>query len=223
MQAANDAFERAPSSETRAALTAAFSAHARCLSPVIGPAAAIRYAAAWTAYLAAIGTEEEAAARDVFDRARVAVGAALESAQARDKEPDENEPVMMEQEDRWTALAASSDALQVALVAWMAAATVQTLGALDDAARQYTVGLTAVIGRRAAERHAVALRDYQRATEHLAALRATLAVVPSVTAEDATFLEQVISDQAAAGRAYEAAGADVVAAVEQARERAKGV
>ena len=129
----------------------------------------------------------------------------------------------MEQEDRWTALATSSEALQVALVAWMAAATVQTLGALDDAAQQHTAGLTAVIGRRAAERHAVALRNYQRATEHLAALRATLAVVPSVTGEDTAFLEQVISDQAEAGRAYQVAGADVVTAVEQARERAKGV
>ena len=129
----------------------------------------------------------------------------------------------MEQADRWQALAASSEALQVALVAWMAAATVQTLGGLDDAAQQYTDGLTGVIGRPAAERHAVALRDYQRAIEHLAGLRATLAVVPSVTAEDTAFLEQVVSDQAAAGQAYEAAGAEVFAAVEQARKRAKGV
>ena len=59
----------------------------------------------------------------------------------------------------WQALAASSEALQVALVAWMAAATIQTRGALDDAAERYTVGLTAVIGRRAAERHAVSLLD----------------------------------------------------------------
>ena len=124
----------------------------------------------------------------------------------------------MEQEDRWTALAASSDALQVALVAWMAAATVQTLGALDDAAQEYTAGLSAVIGRRAAERHAVALRAYQRATEHLAALRATLAVVPSVTEADAAFLEQVIADQAAAGRVFETAGAEVVAALTRARD-----
>ena len=125
----------------------------------------------------------------------------------------------MGSEDRWQALAASSDALQVALVAWMAASTPQTLGALDDAARQYTTGLTHVIGRPAAQRHAVSLAAYQRATERLAALRATLSVFPSMDAADTEFLQQVIADQAAAGRAYEAAATDVVAAVEQARAR----
>ena len=128
----------------------------------------------------------------------------------------------MGNEDHWTALAASSDALQVALVAWMAASTPQTLGALDDAARRYTTGLTHVIGRPAAQRHAVSLAAYQRATERLAALRATLGVVPSMDAADTEFLRCVVADQAAAGRAYEAAGADVVAAVEQAKAHEKG-
>ena len=40
-----------------------------------------------------------------------------------------------------------------------------------------------------------------------------------MTAEDTAFLEQVVADQATAGRAYEAAAVDVVAAVEQARAR----
>ncbi len=67
--------------------------------------------------------------------------------------------------------------------------------ALDDAARQYTTGLTHVIGRPAAQRHAMSLAAYQGATERLAALRATLAVVPSVDAADTEFLQQVIADQ----------------------------
>ncbi len=74
-----------------------------------------------------------------------------------------------------------------------------------------------MIGRPAAQRHAVSLRAYQRATERLAALRATLGVVPSMDAADTEFLQQVVADQAAAGRAYEAAATEVVAAVEQAR------
>ena len=84
VQAANDAFGREPSPQTRAALTAAFHAYAECVSPVIGHTAALKYEAGWATYHAAIGTENEAAAREVFERARVALGAALESAQARD-------------------------------------------------------------------------------------------------------------------------------------------
>ncbi len=125
----------------------------------------------------------------------------------------------MGQEDRWQALAESSEALQVALVAWMAASTPQTLVALDDAARRYTTGLADVIGRPAAQRHAASLGAYQRATERLAALRATLGVVPSMNTADTEFLQQVVADQATAGRAYEAAVADVVAAVEKTRAR----
>ncbi len=104
----------------------------------------------------------------------------------------------------------------------MAASTPQTLTALDDAAQRYTTGLTHVIGRPAAQRHAMSLAAYQRATERLAALRATLGVVPSVDAADTEFLQQVVADQAAAGRAYEAAAAEVVAAVEKARAQEEG-
>ena len=86
VQAANDTFGRAPSPQTRAALTAAFHAYARCLSPVIGHAAALKYEASWMTYHAAIGTKNEAAAWDVFEGGRVALGAALENAQARDHE-----------------------------------------------------------------------------------------------------------------------------------------
>ncbi len=65
----------------------------------------------------------------------------------------------------------------------------------------------------------MSLRAYQRATERLAVLRATLGVVPSMNTADTEFLQQVVADQATAGRAYEAAAADVVAAVEKTRAR----
>jgi len=51
--------------------------------------AAFTYEAGLATYQAAIGTEDEAAARDVFEVAQVAVLAALERAMALDNEPDE--------------------------------------------------------------------------------------------------------------------------------------
>ena len=124
----------------------------------------------------------------------------------------------MGHEDRWTALAESSDALQVALIAWADAATPQTMVAVHDAAKQYTTGLADVIGHPAAQKYAESLAAYRRAIERLHALKATLAIVPSMDAADTEFLKQVVADQATAGRAYGAAGAEVLAAVTKARD-----
>ena len=88
-QAANDEFERAPSAQTRAALTAAFHAYAECLYPVVGHAEAFAYESSLTAYDAAIGTEDEAAAREIFEGARVRLAVAADRAIALDNEPDE--------------------------------------------------------------------------------------------------------------------------------------
>ncbi len=63
----------------------------------------------------------------------------------------------MVNEDRWKALAESSDALQVALAEWMAAATPRTIAAVDDASQQYTTGLAGVLDRPVAQMYAVAL------------------------------------------------------------------
>ena len=128
----------------------------------------------------------------------------------------------MKNEDHWKAVADSSDALQVALVEWMAAATPRTLAAVDDAARRYTLGLTDVIGLPAAQKYALSLAAYQRATERLNALKATLSVVPSVDTADTEFLRQVVADQVAAGQAHEAAAADVLDALEKARAQEEG-
>jgi len=90
-EAANDAFERAPSPETRAALTTAFHAYATCLYPLIGYAEAFAYESSLTTYDAAIGTADEAAARDLFEGARVRLTVVVDQAMARDNEPDEEE------------------------------------------------------------------------------------------------------------------------------------
>ncbi len=88
-QAANDEFERAPSPQTRAALTAAFHASATCLYPLIGYAEAFAYESSLTTYDGAIGTEDEAAARDVFEAARVRLTVAVDQAIALDNGRDE--------------------------------------------------------------------------------------------------------------------------------------
>ena len=54
----------------------------------------------------------------------------------------------MQREALWKAHAQERDALQVALVAWTATATLQTLAALDDAASQYLRGVIRVPRRR---------------------------------------------------------------------------
>ena len=80
------------------------------------------------------------------------------------------------------------------------------------------MGLAEVIDLPVAEMYAKTLEAYRRATERLLALRATLAVVPSVSAEDTQFLRQVIADQATAGRVFKAAGAEVLAALTKAED-----
>ena len=118
----------------------------------------------------------------------------------------------------WQALARSSDALHVALVAWMAAGTPQAWLVVDGAAQWHTDGLAGP----AAENYGRRLWAYRRAIERLHALRASMALTPSVNAEDAEFMKQLVADQTAAGRAFEAAGTEVVAVVEQARAYEKG-
>ena len=119
----------------------------------------------------------------------------------------------MEREDHCKALA-EYDAVQVALVEWMERATRQTPAAVEEAARRFTNGLVGVIGRPAARRYAATLWAYRQATVRLHALRATFSAAPFVDAADTESLRQVVADQAEAGRAHEAAAADVVAAVE---------
>ena len=56
---------------------------------MIGHAEAFAYESSLTTYDAAIGTEDEAAARDVFEAARVRLTVAVDQAIALDNERDE--------------------------------------------------------------------------------------------------------------------------------------
>ena len=89
VQAAYDECAREPTPAARAALAAAEREYAQRLYPVIGQVVAFTYEAGLATYQAAIGNDDEAAARDVMEVAQVAVLAALERAMALDNEPDE--------------------------------------------------------------------------------------------------------------------------------------
>ncbi len=115
VQTAGDAYTRAAIPHARAAMNAAFREYVRRLTPVVGQVEASKYEASLVAYEAVLDrvealtatladspsideadrilsrqlTEEQAEAGEVFERARVALDAALERALARDDKPDE--------------------------------------------------------------------------------------------------------------------------------------
>ena len=115
VQAATDAYERAPTPQTREAMDAAFHEYVQRLIPVIGTAKAFEYQAGLATFEDAIErleklnatlsvlpsideadrtlqqtlTEEQAAAGKAFEVARVALDAELQRARALDNEPDE--------------------------------------------------------------------------------------------------------------------------------------
>ncbi len=125
----------------------------------------------------------------------------------------------MDREERWKAQAEATAALGVAIAEWMAGATPQTLAAVEEASRKYTISLARVVGLQVAQSLAEALGAFQRATERLDALKATLSAAPSVDAADREFLQQVAADQVEAERAYKVVGAATLEALERARAR----
>ena len=115
VQAAVDEYERAPTPQARAVRDAAFREYVRRLRLAIGNAEAGKYEASWATYqtvteraaqlTARLGmlpsmdatdrqlqqhlTDEQAAAGTAFERASVALEAALQRARAHDTAPDE--------------------------------------------------------------------------------------------------------------------------------------
>ena len=77
--------------------------------------------------------------------------------------------------------------------------------------------LPRIIDPAVAQRYAHRLREYREAADRFDALRATLNAAPSVDAADAELLLHVAEEESASGRAYEAAAAAVMAALDRAR------
>ena len=77
--------------------------------------------------------------------------------------------------------------------------------------------LPRIIDPAVAQRYAHRLREYREAADRFDALRATLNAAPSVETADAELLLHVAEEESASGRAYEAAAAAVMAALDRAR------
>ena len=88
---------------------------------------------------------------------------------------------------------------------------------IDAATRAYVNQLPRIIDPAVAQRYAHRLREYREAADRFDALRATLNAAPSVDAADAELLLHVAEEESASGRAYEAAAAAVMAALDCAR------
>ncbi len=123
----------------------------------------------------------------------------------------------MRREVLWKELAAASDAVHAAANDWTREQTPQARATVDAATRAYVNQLPRVIGPAVAQRYAHRLREYREAADRFDALRATLNAAPSVDAADAELLRQVAEEESASGRAYEAAAAAVMAALDRAR------
>ena len=82
---------------------------------------------------------------------------------------------------------------------------------------EYMNHLPRIISPAVAQRYAHRLQEYREAADRFDALRATLNAAPSVDATDAELLLQVAEEESASGRAYEAAAAAVMAALDSAR------
>ncbi len=123
----------------------------------------------------------------------------------------------MGREALWKELAAASDAVHAAVNDWTREQTPQTRATVDAATREYVNHLPRIVGRAVAQRYAQRLREYREAADRFDALRATLNAAPSVDTADAELLRHVAEEESASGRAYEAAVAAVMAALDSAR------
>ena len=117
----------------------------------------------------------------------------------------------MEREVLWKELAAASGAVHAAVNDWTREQTPHA------ATRAYVNQLRRIIDPAVAQRYAHRLREYREAADRFDAFRATLNAAPSVDAADAELLLHVAEEESASGRAYEAAAAAVMAALDRAR------
>ena len=117
----------------------------------------------------------------------------------------------------WKELAAASAAVHAAVNDWTREQTPHA-----RATRAYVNQLPRIIDPAVAQRYGQRLREYHEAADRFDALRATLNAAPSVDTADAELLLHVAEEESASGRAYEAAAAAVMAALDSARAHDHG-
>ena len=128
----------------------------------------------------------------------------------------------MGREVLWKELAAASAAVHAAVNDWTREQTPHARATVDAATRAYVNQLPRIIDPAVAQRYGQRLREYHEAADRFDALRATLNAAPSVDTADAELLLQVAEEESASGRAYEAAAAAVMAALDSARAHDHG-
>ena len=122
----------------------------------------------------------------------------------------------MSRAELWKALDEATDAVQAAGKDHAREATPQTREASDAAVREYVKRLIPVVGQVEALRYEASAAAYQQAIDRLAALHSKLLVLPSMDDADRKLVRQLTEDQAAAGKAFEAARVALDAALEKA-------
>ncbi len=123
----------------------------------------------------------------------------------------------MEREERWKALADATDAVQAAVDDYAREATLQARTAVHAAVNDYVQRLSPVIGQVEAFRYEASLRTHQNAIDRVDTLNSRLGALPSMENADRKLLRQLTEEQAAAGKAFEAARVALAAALEKAR------
>ena len=121
----------------------------------------------------------------------------------------------------WKALADATDAVQAAVDDYAREATPQARTAVNAAVNDYVQRLSPVIGQVEAFRYEVSLRTHQDAIDRVETLNSMLRALPSMDNSDRKLLRQLTEEQAAAGKAFEAARVALDAALQRARAHDK--
>ncbi len=125
----------------------------------------------------------------------------------------------MEREERWKALADATDAVQAAVDDYAREATLQARRAVNVAVYDYVQRLSPVIGQVEAFKFEASLRTHQDAIDRVQTLNSALSALPAMDNADRKLLQQLTEEQAAAGKAFEAARVALSAALERAKAR----
>ncbi len=123
---------------------------------------------------------------------------------------------VMAREALWTALADAADAVQTTVDEYRLAPTPQTRNASNAALLEYVKRLSPAIGQVEAFRYEAGLLTYHDAIGRVEQLNATLSAWRFLDDGDRTLWQQLLEEQDAAGRAYEAAGFALDAALDRA-------
>ncbi len=117
------------------------------------------------------------------------------------------------------ALADATDAVQAAVDDYAREATLQARTAVHAAVNDYVQRLSPVIGQVEAFKYEASLRTHQNAIDRVETLNSRLSALPFFDNADRKLLRQVSEEQAAAGKAFEAARVALGAALERAQAR----